>query len=131
MGGAGQNCGPGTSTGKQLEAGCGLAASRTYEHPVSRKPISQVDKQRDAGIFSSAAPLLLKAELATRLRVTPRTIENRTREGMPSIRVGSAVRYDYDQVLAWLKEPRKRSAGQRRPRTDDPGTAGRDARRRR
>lgn len=59
---------------------------------------------------ASGCGLLLKDELALRLRVTPRTIENRVIEGMPAVHIGRAVRYDYAEVLAWLKEPRNLAA---------------------
>jgi len=45
--------------------------------------------------------LLTKKELAKRLRVSPRKIE--LDESMPCIRWGRNVRYDWQDVVAYLK----------------------------
>lgn len=48
--------------------------------------------------------LLSKKELATKLKVAEITINRLLVKGMPKIKVGHQVRFDYDEVLGWLKQ---------------------------
>jgi excisionase family DNA binding protein len=47
--------------------------------------------------------MLTKKELAAKLKVHENTIDRRVKEGMPHIKVGKAVRFDIDEVMAWLR----------------------------
>ncbi|WP_390896894.1 helix-turn-helix domain-containing protein [Rubinisphaera margarita] len=47
--------------------------------------------------------LLTRAQLAKRLRVSQPTVKGLTDQGMPHIRIGRQFRYDYGEVLKWLK----------------------------
>ena len=76
-----------------------------------QKPFNDPD-----GIVEGARRLLLKVELAYSLRVTTRTIENREREGLPVVRIGRSIRYDLDEVLAWLKDPSSQDRDQLKTR---------------
>jgi excisionase family DNA binding protein len=52
--------------------------------------------------------LLTAAELATRLGVSRATVY-RNSAVWPSLKVGSSVRFDYDQVVAYLERQRAAS----------------------
>ena len=57
--------------------------------------------------------LIGKVEMAKRLAVTPRTLENWMREGyVPYIKIGRVVRYDLEEVMGTLK----RKYGRNTPR---------------
>lgn len=56
--------------------------------------------------------LFNKAELAERLRCCTKTVEREVVRGMPVVLVGSAKRFDWDEVVCWLKK--KRSSTWRR-----------------
>jgi len=47
-------------------------------------------------------PLLTKAELATLLKVSQRSIQRRIAEGMPYERIGRSIRFDLSTVSAWF-----------------------------
>lgn len=48
--------------------------------------------------------LLNKKELAEKLKVSIVTINRLLAKGLPNIKVGTSVRFDYDEVINWLKE---------------------------
>lgn len=48
--------------------------------------------------------LITKSELAKRLSVCSRTVDRMLVKGMPHVKIGTAVRFDYDEVIAWLKK---------------------------
>lgn len=48
--------------------------------------------------------MLTKKELAGKLNVHENTIDRRVKEGMPHIKVGKVLRFDFDEVIVWLKE---------------------------
>lgn len=48
--------------------------------------------------------LITTKELSSLLKVTRQTIGNWRREGMPFMKFGTTVRFDYDEVIEWLKE---------------------------
>jgi excisionase family DNA binding protein len=52
--------------------------------------------------------ILTKEELATYLKVTPRTIDRLRKTGLPSFKVGDSVRFKKDEVLKWLEEQNKK-----------------------
>lgn len=47
--------------------------------------------------------LLNKKELAEKLKVAEITINRLLAKGMPRIKVGRQVRFNFDDVLEWLK----------------------------
>ena len=53
---------------------------------------------------SSPEPLIKKSELAAYLGTSKRFVEMRVREGMPCIRIGSAVRFNRTAVLRWAED---------------------------
>ena len=57
---------------------------------------------RKDGLTADAEPLATKKELAERLRMSERWIENRMRDGLPHLRFGAAVRFHPAEVMAWL-----------------------------
>jgi excisionase family DNA binding protein len=62
---------------------------------------------REAVSAAPATPndaLLTKKELAARLKVTVRTVENWQRRGvLPYIKIGKVVLFEYSEVLEFLK----------------------------
>lgn len=53
---------------------------------------------------SAFEPLLTKKQLALHLGFSPRWIELRMRDGLPSLMVGGRRRYRVSEVTAWLNE---------------------------
>jgi excisionase family DNA binding protein len=51
-----------------------------------------------------AEEMLTKEELAGFLKIGPRTIDRLRKEGLPYIKVGSAVRFEKSKVLDWLEK---------------------------
>jgi len=49
-------------------------------------------------------PLITRAEIAAELKVTPRTIQNLEKRGLPFSKVGDSPRYDLPEVRLWLKQ---------------------------
>ncbi len=47
--------------------------------------------------------MLDKKDLAKELKVSIPTIDRLIAKGMPKIKVGKAVRFEYPEVVAWLK----------------------------
>ena len=47
--------------------------------------------------------MLTREELAIKLGVSPRTIDNWRKDGMPTIKKGNYVRFELDKVLSWLR----------------------------
>ena len=43
-------------------------------------------------------------ELADRLKVSIKTIRNRMADGLPYHKIGGALRFDYDEVVEWVKK---------------------------
>lgn len=50
------------------------------------------------------APWLTKKELAAHLGASVRSIENATAEGMPHAKIFGRVKYQPDEVEAWLED---------------------------
>lgn len=48
--------------------------------------------------------MLKKQELAEKLNISVPMVDKLMREGMPKIKIGKSVRFDYDEVLKWIKE---------------------------
>jgi len=48
--------------------------------------------------------MLTRQELADYLKVHVRTIDNKVKDGMPSVKFGKSVRFELDDVLKWIKE---------------------------
>ena len=48
--------------------------------------------------------MLKKQELADKLNISVAMVDKLMREGMPKIKIGKSVRFDYEQVLKWIKE---------------------------
>ena len=47
--------------------------------------------------------MLNKNQLAVKLSVHANTVYNLIKEGMPHIKIGKKYRFDYEEVLTWLK----------------------------
>ena len=43
-------------------------------------------------------------ELADRIKVSIKTIRNRMADGLPYHKIGGALRFDYDEVVEWVKK---------------------------
>jgi excisionase family DNA binding protein len=48
--------------------------------------------------------LLNQKQLAERLNVSARTISNLQNEGLPTVKLGKRILFDYDDVLIWAKD---------------------------
>lgn len=48
--------------------------------------------------------MLTRKELAEQLKVTTRTVDRQTKNGMPHIRFGKSVRFELNDVMTWIKE---------------------------
>jgi excisionase family DNA binding protein len=48
--------------------------------------------------------MLTRQELADYLKVHVRTIDNKVKGGMPSVKFGKSVRFELNDVLEWIKE---------------------------
>ena len=48
--------------------------------------------------------MLKKQELADKLNISVAMVDKLMREGMPKLKIGKSVRFDYEQVLKWIKE---------------------------
>ncbi len=55
------------------------------------------------GADGGGSRLLNKAELAKRLGVSTRTVSDLLSDGMPCVRLGRRVQFDYEDVLTWAK----------------------------
>jgi excisionase family DNA binding protein len=55
--------------------------------------------------------LLTKRELAARLKVSLQTVNKWQTEGMPFIKRGKPIRFDYQDVREWLKASDKETSG--------------------
>ncbi len=53
-------------------------------------------------MINSSEEILTKEELSNFLKVTPRTIDNLRKKGLPYFSVGDAVRFDKQKVMDWL-----------------------------
>lgn len=51
--------------------------------------------------------MLTKNELAELLNVSVPTIDRLLKDGLPRIYIRRSVRFEYDEVVKWLKENRK------------------------
>lgn len=52
--------------------------------------------------------LLTRTSLGLKLSITPRHIYNLEKLGLPVIWVGAIPRYNYDDVVKWLKKNKKK-----------------------
>lgn len=48
--------------------------------------------------------MLKKQELAEKLNISVPMVDKLMREGMPKIKIGKSVRFDYEEVLMWIKD---------------------------
>ena len=48
--------------------------------------------------------MLKKTELAEKLNISVPMVDKLMREGMPRFKIGKSVRFDYEEVLEWLRE---------------------------
>ena len=51
--------------------------------------------------------MLKKKDLAEKLNISVPMVDKLMREGMPKIKIGKSVRFDYDEVLKWIKNEGK------------------------
>ena len=63
---------------------------------TTRQPGDSVDKYK--------TPLMTKAELAAALRVSTRTVERWTLEGLPARSIGASTRFNRFEVETWVRE---------------------------
>jgi excisionase family DNA binding protein len=56
-------------------------------------------------------PLLTKADVADRLRVSPRTVDALRHDGLPSLKVGGSVRFTESALIAYVDDLAARAAG--------------------
>lgn len=54
--------------------------------------------------------LMTKAQVAEFLQVTPRTVDTLRKDGLPSLTVGGSIRFDQDEVMAYLRALRADAA---------------------
>lgn len=52
--------------------------------------------------------MLKKKELADKLKISVPMVDKLMREGLPRIKIGKSVRFEYDEVVRWLKEKGKK-----------------------
>jgi excisionase family DNA binding protein len=55
-----------------------------------------------------AREILTDRELASRLKCSRPAIRVWRRQGLPAIRFGRLVRFDFDKVMAWFEERNKK-----------------------
>ena len=48
--------------------------------------------------------MLTREDLANELQVHPNTVDNWRKQGLPCVKFNKSVRFDLQEVLAWLKE---------------------------
>ena len=53
--------------------------------------------------------IINRTEVMNRIGVASPTLYRMERDGLPVIRTGKVVRYDWDEVVAWLKVQNKES----------------------
>lgn len=67
----------------------------------------ELSARSGTAVFADAAGgevrLLTKSKLAERLGISTRTISELMTEGLPCVRFGKRVQFDYDDVLSWAK----------------------------
>lgn len=51
--------------------------------------------------------MLKKKELADKLKISVPMVDKLMREGLPRIKIGKSVRFEYEEVVSWLKEKGK------------------------
>lgn len=66
--------------------------------------IIKINIVKEEGGYNAMVDLLNKKELAEKLKVSIVTINRLLAKGLPNIKVGTSVRFDYDEVINWLKE---------------------------
>ena len=86
-----------------------LAIASDTESPRTNNSCEEAKGVNTKSAFHSnkADQLLTRRQLAERWQVTQRTIHNMERKGLPRYAIGSAVRYDADEVDAFLRSRRK------------------------
>ncbi len=52
--------------------------------------------------------LLTMEEVAEKLKVAPRTVYGWVCKGMPVMKIGGVLRFDPEEVMAWMKQKRTR-----------------------
>ena len=57
--------------------------------------------------------LYTKDHLAQLLKVHPRTIDKYVKLGMPVIKIGDLPRFDYEDVIDWLKKREEMGGGEK------------------
>ncbi|KJS67022.1 MAG: hypothetical protein JL50_10820 [Peptococcaceae bacterium BICA1-7] len=64
----------------------------------------------DEGRWTMENEVLTRAELAKLLRVNERTIDRLRKNGMPYMKVGSNIRFQWSKVLEWIDEQSQRKS---------------------
>jgi len=59
---------------------------------------------------STSSPLFTEKEMTTFLRISQRHLSNLRLKGLPHIRLGASIRYDMNEVQAYLKTNRRLSS---------------------
>lgn len=55
--------------------------------------------------------LFNKKEIAERLGVCPRTVSTLQTEGLPVVKIGTRILFDYEKVLLWIDEEKNEERG--------------------
>lgn len=61
--------------------------------------------------------MLNKKELAQKLSISVSMVNKLLTQGMPRINIGKSVRFEYEEVVKWIKE-RQNQVGQGLPNTE-------------
>lgn len=61
--------------------------------------------------------MLNKKELAQKLSISVSMVNKLLTQGMPRINIGKSVRFEYEEVVKWIKE-RQNQGGQGLPNTE-------------
>ena len=56
--------------------------------------------------------MISKKEVAEKMQVTTRTVENWLKQGLPYYMVGRVMRFEFEEVLAWFKNKSLKERGQ-------------------
>lgn len=63
----------------------------------------ETEKQHQIFTVNQETRLLNKKEIAGRLGISERTVSELQTEGLPIVKIGKRVLFDYEDVLDWLK----------------------------
>jgi len=73
-----------------------------YYKESQNKVLTSIDKK--VNIYTGGDRMLTRKELAEKLNMSERTIDRHRKNGMPFIKIGKSIRFEYVEVLKWIKE---------------------------